>query len=208
MYCLMRRHLFTFRRTFLWACLLYLPVLLAISARGGFPALLVGAQAGFALGLFPAVEGLLQPKVETFLASLPVTRGQVVREAFLSGPLLLAASQGFFLVAGAAVNGLWHRRAPALEPGILPTAALMFLGFCALLFLFVTLRFTLRGWGVAAFSVALLIGALWQARDGFAWGAARVAQASAHPLLACLGLALLGGLGCVVSTRAHDRRDL
>lgn len=214
---LMLRHLTINGRTLLILTPL-LCCLLASAFKGTEPALLIGIMLALSLSSFVIINGeAMDPNVERFLLSLPVSREGLVREGYLSGLLALLVGQLLPLLAVKAGHALAPGHVLALNPSAWGVAALVFLAMACLIFCMLPFRFALGGpRGLAAFAIALvscLAGLVaWKGMGSLFDGALELANRMLdHPAqgtLGALGVLSFGGLSLTLSTRLYRRRAL
>jgi|GEM_PF-6875234 len=199
--------------------LLFSPWALIWIAGGLFnstSALLGGFMLGLVLSAFVMLtHEAMDPNLERFLLSLPVSRAQLVRESYLSGLLALLVGQSLPLLAIKVAHSLAPSRIPSLDPSAWGIAALGFLALATLVCLMLPFRFALGGpKGLMAFAITLVAGLAgllaWKGLDGLMDGLLRVSERLLeHPAqgaLGALGVLAFGVLSLALSVRFYSRR--
>lgn len=217
MRALVIRHLSVNRRVLLWFSLW--AVIWALGALKGPLAALSG---GFLLALvFSAFVMLsheaMDPNLERFLLSLPVGRGQLVRETYLSGLLAILLGQSLPLLVLMTGHALAPNSIPALDLSSLGVAALLFLALLSLITFMLPFRFALGGpKGLMAFSITLVVilaaVLAWKGLVGLieAIGALGgwMLDEPRHGLFVALGVLAFAGSSLAFSIRAYEQRTL
>jgi len=191
---------------------------LASAFKGTEPALLIGIMLALSLSAFVILTWeAMDPNVERFLLSLPVGRGRLVRESYVSGLLALLFGQLLPLLVVWAGHGLAPSHVQALDPSAWGITALTFLALACLICYMLPFRFALGGpKGLTAFAISLvdsLAGLVaWKGMEGLFDGILKLADRMLnHPLQGALGaltVAAFGGISLTLSTRVYGRRAL
>lgn len=190
---------------------------LAMSLRGETAILLAGSLLGLILSaIVMLTHEAMDPNLERFILSLPVSRVQLVLETYLAGLLALALGQ----VLPFLMNELGRRLVPAYTVPVTSAAGgvavMTFFVLACLIFLLLPFRFALGGpKGLLSFSICLVITLAsllaWKGVNGLMDAIdAMGGQILDHPasgLLVALGVMAFGGLSLTVSIRAYGRLD-
>lgn len=188
---------------------------LAMSLRGETAVLLAGTLLGLILNaIVMFTHEAMDPNLERFILSLPVSRVQLVLETYLAGLLALILGQ----VLPFLMNGLGRLLAPAFTLPVTPTAGgvavMTFFVLACLIFFLLPFRFALGGpKGLMSFSicVVILLASLiaWKGVNGLMDAIDTMGgQILDHPasgLLGALGVMTFGGLSLTVSIRIYGR---
>jgi hypothetical protein len=187
----------------------------AVSLKNTEAALLVGMMMALILSAFVMLaHEAMDPNLERFILSLPVSRAQLVGETYLSGLLALILGQNLPLLTLKVGHALAPVRIQALDPSTLGVAALIFLTLACLIFFMLPFRFALGGQkGLMTFSIILiaLLAALfaWKGLGGVmeivSTVGSRTLDHTGQAVLAALGVLALGGVSLMVSLLTYGR---
>lgn len=186
---------------------------LAMSLRGETAVLLAGSLLGLILSaIVMLTHEAMDPNLERFILSLPVSRVQLVLETYLAGLLALLLGQALpFLI-----NGLGRLLAPAFTLPVTPiaggVAVMTFFVLACLIFFLLPFRFALGGpKGLMSFSICMVVmlAALiaWKGVNGLMDTldtlGGQILEHPASGFLGALGVLTFGGLSLTVSVRAY-----
>jgi hypothetical protein len=188
---------------------------LAFSLKDTTAALLAGMLLALLLAaLITLSHEALDPNLERFLLSLPVSRTLLVSETYLSGLAALILGQSLPLLMVKAGHALAPSRTQPLDGATLGVAALIFGTLACLVFFMLPFRFALGGQkGLMLFSItliALLAGLfVWKGPNGIMDAVNTMGnQLLDHPLrglMAGLGVVAFGALSLTISVRTYGR---
>jgi hypothetical protein len=188
---------------------------LAMSLRGETAVLLIGTLLGLILSaVVMLTHEAMDPNLERFILSLPVSRVQLVWETYVAGLLALILGQ----VLPFLLNGLGRRLVPAytvpVTPAAVGVAVMIFFVLACLTFFLLPFRFTLGGQkGLMSFSISVVIilASLiaWKGMNGLMHAidtmGGLILDHPAFGLLGILGVMAFGGLSLAISIRTYGR---